>query len=444
MRSTVIPGPTTTSAKAVSSGPWGRVLAIALVLIGCTYLLQICTPLRLNYDAVVLLGIADEAARDGSYTYHGAITQYPRGYPFLVRALESSGMAASWSFVGMNLLFLAAGLIAIGCIYRRGLGLSNNVTMVLCGMALLSYVIVKHVTLPLSDLPFFGTCVCALAAMSECARDPRRLRTWLPLSIGLTLAATTLRTAGVALVPPLLWLVAMAAVRCSRLVGRVWKMTLASTLASTAAGVAWAVGRTAYFRETVESFRNEASATSIVWALASNAWVHFLEGGEAFINIPIAKAPGLFHFLYPYAGIVMVAFSVYSIFALRRRIGPVEIFAASYLLLLFGYAGYDARYWMPVLPILFGLCARTLVQTRLPEILTAAGPVYASWVLITGLAALAHSSRISLAGDRFPDLYGDGALRDTYRVALGLAGPEAAPGLNKDALHLLRKYGVRK
>jgi hypothetical protein len=51
--------------------------------------------------------------------------------------------------------------------------------------------------------------------------------------------------------------------------------------------------------------------------------------------------------------------------------------------------------------------------------------LYIGWMVVTGLIGHALNTRISLSGDEFPSVYGDGSLSSTYRKAFnGLSGNE--------------------
>jgi len=57
-----------------------------------------------------------------------------------------------------------------------------------------------------------------------------------------------------------------------------------------------------------------------------------------------------------------------------------------------------------------------------------------------GLLALGFSTRLTFAGARFPDIYGDGNFRDAYRIMLRGETPKNGDDVNQDALYLLRSY----
>jgi hypothetical protein len=60
-----------------------------------------------------------------------------------------------------------------------------------------------------------------------------------------------------------------------------------------------------------------------------------------------------------------------------------------------------------------------------------------------GLLALGFSTRLTFAGPRFPDIYGDGNFHDAYRIVLRGEKPNNGDDVNQDALYLLRRYEWR-
>lgn len=177
-----------------------------LLLLAICFVLQAFSPLRLNTDAIVLLSMGDSTAHGGGFLDSGQKTVFPPGYPALLAILLRLGIAHSWVLVGLNLVFLSLGLFAAYSLLIRQFFEDRALVLVICSFFLLSYVVVKHFTIPLTDVPFFCCSMCCLAVMSHTANvDSNWLfgmlagTAWL-----LAFAAITVRTIGVALFPPLL------------------------------------------------------------------------------------------------------------------------------------------------------------------------------------------------------------------------------------------------
>src|SRR6185436_5664505 len=136
------------------------------VLIAC-YALQTWSPLRLDTDAVALLSMADSAAHGGGFVNQGHETVFPPGYPALIAVLSKSGLGYSSAVIGMNLLLLLGGLFFAYRILERRFFQNKTTSLYMCSLSLLSYVVVKHFTMPLSDVAFFGIAMCCLAVMDH-------------------------------------------------------------------------------------------------------------------------------------------------------------------------------------------------------------------------------------------------------------------------------------
>ena len=134
----------------------------------------------------------------------------------------------------------------------------------------------------------------------------------------------------------------------------------------------------------------------------------------------------------------------YGLWCRRRDLRAVDVYLGSYLLLVFNVAYYDARYWVPVLPLLLGWVA--IAVNRLWKVSPIRWVVgaYVSAFTVAGLVALGYSTRISFAGSRFPELYGDGTLRPAYLEAFGYAQSGQLSTQNVTAaLHVLQRYEPR-
>jgi hypothetical protein len=407
------------------------------------YLLQMVSPLRLNGDAIVLLSLGDSAAAGRGFYYRGGPTQFPHGYPMLVAGLDAMHIGASWSYIGLNYLFLGAGAIAAYLLLRRSLGLPSWTAAVISCMTLLSYVFIKHATLPLSDMPFFGLSMLAVLALWSC-RETTGIHTAVQFSVALALvaAAIMVRTAGVALLPACLFALYQRLHRSGepdRTLPRRWvriAIVAGAGLLVIVFGAAF-IMRTRYYREILNVLAHAPSEGGYVWLAIENSWTHLLELGEVSLNLPSSRIPAAMQFVMPFFGTFMLALTVCGVW-LGRKIDLVVVYIASYALMLFLYVGYDARYWIPVVPLLMGLQARALLGSRTGR---RAAMAYVALFAVAGAAALGYSTRLSLSGTRFAELYGNEALRGTYRVAFGLSAPKAEGFVNLEALQLLRRHG---
>ena len=170
---------------------------------------------------------------------------------------------------------------------------------------------------------------------------------------------------------------------------------------------------------------------------------HTIEWGELAVNAPVSKLPGGLEVPVRIAGFLAFLLAATGIWEKRRTLDASVWYVLGFAAIVLAYPWFDTRLWLPVLPLLMGyvlIGARRLVPSRL---LRPAIFAYCSVFCLLGMVALGYSTRLTFAGSRFPDLYGDGTLRATYRTALLGESPENPADIDQDALYLLRRYEWR-
>src|ERR1035438_5356150 len=141
-----------------------------LLLLAICFVLQVFSPLRLCFDAVVLLSMGESAAHGGGFFDSGQKTVLPPGYPALLAVLVRVGLAHSWAIIGLNVVFLSVGLFAAHSLLIREFFEDEAVALMICSLFLLSFVVIKYFTIPLTDVPFFCCATCCLAVVSQTRR----------------------------------------------------------------------------------------------------------------------------------------------------------------------------------------------------------------------------------------------------------------------------------
>ena len=122
----------------------------------------------------------------------------------------------------------------------------------------------------------------------------------------------------------------------------------------------------------------------------------------------------------------------------RREISPTEVYFICYVAILFAWPYYDARFWLPVTPLLIAYSILAVKRLELP---TGVVAIYCIAFATLGLIAIAYTTRISFAGPTFPDKYGDGQLRSTYCAAFQSCERKWDAGkVDNRVLRLLRDY----
>jgi hypothetical protein len=418
---------------------------LALLLVSLAYLLQIASPLRLVGDGVDYLLQASSAADGHGFLVHGAQSMRPPGYPALIFLLVKAGIGKSWAFVALNCLLLGIGCWSSYYVMRISFRFEDGAAQVVCLLTLLSFVMVKHVTYPLSDVPFFGASMPCLLLLLLAEADTSPGRYWrLAVAAPLLVFCIELRTIGIALIPAFVW-AAIGGARWARSVPqwlRQHRIASLMFLLLMLMAMAWA-GRMFLHSRYLQFNAKTLHRRGVIGNFVSDLEDHTWEWGELAVNAPVSKLPRGSGVPIRIVGFIALLLAATGIWEKRRTLDASIWYLAGFSSIVFAYPWFDTRLWLPVLPLLMGyvlIGVRRLVPSRLlrPAIIA-----YCSLFCLIGIGALGYSTRLTFAGSRFPDLYGDGSLRATYRNALLGESPTNPSDISPDALYLLRRYEWR-
>jgi hypothetical protein len=411
---------------------------ILLLLLAICFVLQVFSPLRLNNDAITLLSMGDSAAHGGGFLNDGQKTYLPSGYPALLAVLLKAGFAHPWVIVGLNMVFLAVGLLAASSVLSREFFEDRTLILLICSLSLLSYVVIKHSTIPLTDVPFFAISMGCIAVMSSARRVDSNLRFAVLASASglLAVAAMAVRTIGVALFPPLIFMI-VSSPQCGSLLKGFsirTKLIMAAVGVLVGGGVTVLLATTNYWGFLIGVAKN-ANVPGLIQQILFDRLVEF---GELFGNFPTSKLPTKLHFMVPWMGLLLLVIVLLGLATKRKKIGPTEVFMVCYMGILFAWPTFDARYWLPVIPLLISYTVLAVRSLGFPRFLITA---YCIAYATLGFGVIAYSSRITFAGCKFADRYGDGNLRATYCAALRPCGDCGdANKVDAKVLRLLREY----
>jgi hypothetical protein len=409
-----------------------------LLLLATCFVLQVFSPLRLNNDAIVLLSMGESAAHGGGFLDDGQKTVFPAGYPVLLAILLRVGFAHPWVIVGLNMVFLSVGLFAAYSMLIREFFEDRADALMVCLFFLLSYVVVKHSTIPLTDVPFFCFSMSCIATISRARNTDSNWRLAVLAGAGgmLAIAAMMVRTVGIALFPPLVFMI-VSSPRSKSLLKRLSvhaKLVIVAGGAFVGGAAALVLARTAYWR----LFIVIAKKTGVSALLLQILSYRLVELGELFGNFPIWKLPPKLHVLVPWTGLLLLLLMLLGLATKRRKIGPTELFLVCYLGILLAWPFHDARFWLPVIPLLIAYTALAVEGLRFPKAVIV---IYCIAYAALGFAAIAYSSRITFARSKFPDIYGDGNLRATYCAAFQSCRDGGDPNeVDAKVLRLLQEY----
>jgi hypothetical protein len=416
-------------------------IGLALLLVSLAYLVQIASPLRLVGDGVDYLMQASSAADGSGFRFHGQRSIRPPGYPALIFLLAKAGLANSWAIVSLNCLLLGIGCWASYFILRTSFGLDSATAEIVCLLTLLSFVTVKHVTLPLSDISYFGFSMPGLLLLLQAEADTRPRRYWqLAAAVPLIGFCIALRTIGVALIPALIWAALGGTAQVKRLPQwlrqhRVVSLVLLLVMLAAIAGAASLFLHSRY----LQSSSNILSRRGL-GNVVSDLRDHTIEWGELATNAPASKLPGVLQLPMRSIGFFALLLCVAGIWETRRKLDAQVWYVLGFASILLAWPWSDARFWLPVLPLLIGyvlIGARRIVP---PSLLRPAILAYSVCFCVLGIVALGYSTRLTFAGSRFPELYGDGSLRATYRLVILGEQPKNTDDISQEALYLLHRY----
>lgn len=423
-----------------------------IALVG--YLPHLLSPLRLNFDAVLLLRMADAFRAGRGWNPPDVGSQHPIGYPALVVALDAAGLAGQTAFATINILSLGLGCLAAGVILPGLCPPLARWRWWIAAVTPWSWIAVKHASLPLSDLPYFAISMLALLAMHRASDAPplpppasppsTRLRaSWVVLALALTAAAILTRTIGIALLPALaLAALGRARVEAARdaILARPARLLATLAVATLVAAAAFAlISRTTYWTGFVKQYQGDG----VLSTLAATVHFRLLDLGQTTINLPASALPAIAVPALAVLGAIAYAALLLGLWRLRRTLSPTLIYFAAYSCIVLIWPFADPRFWLPILPIgiAIAIVGLALGPARDPALLRPATFVTGAAFVAIGAAALAVTARVSLSGPAFPSRYASGAYRDTYLAAFGR--PHDPASVVPEVLRLLQRLEPR-
>lgn len=391
-----------------------RVLLVVLFLI---HAIQIWGPLRLNTDAEHFLSYATLAADSAQSFPLASSPPHPPGYATMIAVLDRAGLGSTPVLVLVNLAFIAVGVVAAYGVAARGFGFNEHGALIVCVMTLLSFVVVKHAPIPLSDVPFFGVAMAALYALVQAETGPRSRWLWLGLALLLCVGAIVLRTIGVALLPALVW----------GACGKRKQLAAALLVVGVVLGPL-ILSSSDYGRYALEKFQ-----TGEAWRVIASARLNEL--GELALNIPSSRLPDSLAPLFWIAAGALFCASAAGV-ACWKSGGVAELFLITFAGILLVWPYEDARFWLPVVPVM--IAAAWMGLNKIPRLFVFS---WAGVYTALGVAALVFSVGLSFSGSKLGDSFGNGVKRHAYRAAWG--GPPATAESDLKTLAILQRFDPR-
>ncbi len=371
---------------------------ISFGAISTVYLLQTATPLRLDDDTVDYLRMA-AALTDG----RSVPTLLPIGFPVILSMLDRAGLGSSFYFVLANCFFLGLGLFAL---WRLLANYPESVRWATLLFSLLAIPVIKSVPIALPEAAFFCVSLLALWAMTAAGDATLSKRRWLlAFAFVCVAAAVSLRTVGLALLPPLAWACAhVPSGRGSdtrRFRSRGW-IVFAAVLSASLIVLVWRSEPFLAYEQWLRDYYWQGDAVRQI----ARRFSFVLSGlGEIVVNLPFSRFRD-WRLGFAIAGAISFVAVAIGFRRARAPLNPTRLYLLTYGLVIAVWPNPSPRLWMPVIPLLvaeIGLLISRLPNMRWKTELVAA---YAAWFAMTGIAALAYTSRISWSGANFQNVYG--------------------------------------
>jgi hypothetical protein len=336
---------------------------------------------------------------------------------------------------------LSAGVIGLAILTRIVFSFSKLESLLLCALFLLNWIVVKHTSLPLTDIPFFGAAMLSLMLI-ERARAAQSDRLSIAMFVCawiLVLASIGIRRPGIALCPALIWAIVtrpgwVVRYRCSHVSTKV--LLLIGLALAMIVSIFWV-----HTTSTLKDYPFVQSIGNVFDVMVKNVMYRATEFGEIALNIPSAKLPLPVVPMVAIVGGAAISLVGYGMW-IRRRISIVEIFFVSYMAIMFVWPYVDSRFLIPVLPfiLIYGFFGIKNVRFKIAGWETSFVATIIAFHMLTGAVALAYNTRLSLSCERFPLLFGDGVRRATYCHHLKSCPVEDDAQIDMSTLRVLQAF----
>lgn len=371
---------------------------ITLAIVAVLLLTNICSPLRLNTDAIRYFNITLYLKGLLPPADYAGMDYLPHGYPMLLKCLDALGLLGSKAIIIINIL---AGLIAgyfICCL------LPAKNWLMITALLMLSYINIKHLTLPTADELFAG---CLLLGAWFWAKALKRKPVYYIPALLVTAAAIYLRTAGI-VIPGGIILYLVYVNRNNICKNKYLLAALAGMLIAVFALFLFKLKgleqRNDYFRQLdLEGIFHGPNN------LLSRVALHLQEMGELLLNVPYSKlntiAPHSVSFLIMpviiVAGVFMLALVVYMV--RKGRLYRYLIFwiYLCYLLMIVLWPFYDSRFLIPIIPLFIYCLYSAYERYRRFWVIQLLAIIY----VVMGLFALTYSTVMSVNREAFLKFY---------------------------------------
>lgn len=416
------------------------IINLAIGFLVFSFLIQVFSPLRLDTDSMYYLSVAASHADGRGLFFYSVPTVFPPGYSLIVSLLTQLGIASSGTMIFVNFLFLILGLSAARELLKTHFELSDLARQLILMVTLSSFALVKYFPMPRSEIAFFGVLLSTLWLLTRIRRTDGSFDVAAVFgALIMSGIAISIRSIGIALLPALVLALAPPGfLSVSALLKNKSRLAILFTIAVAGLVIGlWVIKQTHYYETFIEQYAGVGWFDKLVQVFRFK--MH--EFGQIATNVPQSRLPEWGKTFFEATGLAVFAILIRGLWSRKRRFTPIDVFLITYAVILFVWPGDNPRFWIPVLPFLFGIAFESVAPLRTRRFFRLAVLTYGGAMLITGLLAHAYSTRLTFSADQFARLYGDGSLTPTYESALH--GDTLSADVNMHVFRILLKYEDR-
>jgi hypothetical protein len=334
--------------------------------------------------------------------------EFPVGYPAAIAGLDECGLATSRGLLALNLVSLAIGLWASWMLLRRVWDLPVEATWGVLLLVAASTVCGELAVSVASEMLFFSASLLTLVSCTGPTASRAESGSALPrhaplathhliVSLLACAAAIAIRTAGIVLIPAVLWaLLTQPAVKRfgTRRVLAVIALPLGICLWF---GIA-RILRSEYVANILATRYSRGTAWDVI-ALQQLAKVSAF--GELFTNLRAEDLPTASRGEFVLGGLLCLAMILAAFGNRIRRLASLDVYLLAYAAIIFVYPffsyGSSRRFWFPVLPFVFALAYLAIdkLREKSPPVRRWAAPALAVYVTAFVLLGCLRSIELS-------------------------------------------------
>jgi hypothetical protein len=409
-------------------------IRVALGALFIAYVIQLRSPLRINTDATTILRLTAILTDGKPYMLDGSRPIFPIGMPLTYSLMERAGIANSFGFGALNLACICVAGCATWMICNELRLRSIAPAIILISFS--SFVLIKHSVLPLTDIPYMAISLLGVALLEILPRQRGRMKAGVFLmALCCVIGAILVRRVGIALVPAVLYAIRpskrqMSSLKAFLLADKLRLFGVGGVLLGIIAGAALVFRRLLYLPD----FHFGGSFGE---AIVNQLSMRMTDFAELLINAPSAKLGRLYPLIFV-AGAALTVLIFIGLWETRRKLHTMHIYFICYLAILSIWPFFDVRFWIPVLPLITITVVGAISHWSRFRFIHYLTTIYLGYYAILTIVAILYTTRITLAGGSFPEIYGSGSAREAYEHAW--SGQAADAGDDKVAV--IHRYGM--